>query len=85
MKFEYDLIEMEETIGGSLLDDLRALVEVDTGIPTSFDDGDVLFAMTPNSIVARITATKALYQIDLDTEELDDVDWDSLEWKRTRV
>jgi hypothetical protein len=82
MTFDYELSEMEETIGGSLLDDLRAIVETDTGKPTSFDDGDVVFSIDGSRITAKIVATKTLYQLDLGTAELDEVDWDEMEWTR---
>ena len=88
MKFEYDLNEMEAAIGGSCLDDLRALVEEDTGKPTSFDDGDVVFAFERGTVYARIVAEKTLYKLDLgasDFDELDDVDWESVQWTRAQV
>lgn len=84
MNFPYSLSNMEEMIGGSLLDDLRAIVESDTGIPTSFDDGDVVFNMDGGIVTAKIVGTKALYRIDLGTDELEEVDFDSVQWTKAQ-
>lgn len=46
MNFDYNLNDLEGTIGGSILDDLREMM----GLPT-LNDGDIIFAKVQDSDV----------------------------------